>query len=98
MWAGINLRDTTPICILEGKMNTPLYTDILGKALAPFLGMVFPDGHQFVQDNDPKHVSRHAQRFIEEKGISWWRVPAESPELNPIENLWHELKNSYEEK
>ena len=24
--------------------------------------------------------------------VNWWRTPAESPDCNPIKNLWHELK------
>ena len=45
-----------------------------------------------MQDNDPKHTSKRAQKFFEDNGINWWRTPPESPDANPIENLWHELK------
>lgn len=37
-------------------------------------------------DNDPKHTSCYAQRYLEEKRVNWWRTPAESPDFNPIEN------------
>ena len=30
---------------------------------------------------------------MEEQGINWWKTPPESPDLNPIELLWHELKH-----
>ena len=45
-----------------------------------------------MQDNDPKHTSRMAQSFFEANRITWWHTPPESPDCNPIENLWHELK------
>ena len=32
-------------------------------------------------------------QFIKDNGINYWPTPAESPDMKPIENLWHELKN-----
>lgn len=92
VWAGISCRGATGVCIFEGIMDATMYTNILDQYLVPFIRNVYPTGHRFMQDNDPKHTSRHAQRFFEEKSINWWKTPPESPDANPIENLWHELK------
>uniref|UniRef100_A0A1X7TWU8 Tc1-like transposase DDE domain-containing protein n=1 Tax=Amphimedon queenslandica TaxID=400682 RepID=A0A1X7TWU8_AMPQE len=40
------------------------------------------------RDNDPKHSCRRAVLWLE--NINWWKTPPESPDINPIENLWHE--------
>ena len=86
------MRGRIGICIFEGIMDKEFYVDILEETLLPFIHEVHPDSHKFFQDNDPKHTSRYAASFMERNGINWWKSPPESPDLNPIENLWHELK------
>lgn len=93
VWAGIGWYGPTDICIFEGKMNAAMYVEILERALLPTLHrQQYRNGHRFMQDNDPKHTSRMAKEFLETNGVNWWRTPPESPDANPIENLWHELK------
>ena len=73
-------------------MDAVLYVSIIEQTLLPFLESIYPDGHCLMQDNDPKHTSNRCKDFLTEKSINWWKTPPESPNLNPIENLWHELK------
>lgn len=91
VWAGISKQGATGICIFQGTLVKELFVDILDKTLLPFIKDIIPQ-HRFMQDNDPKHTSGYAKDWIEEKEINWWKTPPESPDLNPIENLWHELK------
>ena len=92
VWAGISTRGRTGICIFDGIMDRFVYVEILEKTLLPFVRDVYPDSHRFMADNDPKHTSLHARDFLSSNNLVWWRTPAESPDLNPIENIWHELK------
>ena len=73
-------------------MDAPRYKQILEAGLLPFIDECYPDGHRLHQDNDPKHCSKLIDDFFTEKGIMWWRTPPESPDLNPIENIWGSLK------
>ena len=93
VWAGISLRGPTRLMLFDGIMDAELYVRILEVALLPSSQTLYPGtDYLFMQDNDPKHTSRRVRAFFEENGIEWWKTPPESPDLNPIENLWHELK------
>ena len=93
VWAGISARGATDILVFDGIMASEFYVgEILEHGLLPFIEEVYPDGYRLFQDNDPKHTSGMTKAYIEEKHINWWPSPPESPDLNPIELIWHELK------
>lgn len=92
IWGGISKRGATDVVIFTGIMNAERLATVFESGLLPFLRKYFPDGHRLQQDNDPKHSSFYIEDFFEDNGVNWWPTPPESPDLNPIENIWGSLK------
>ena len=84
--------------MFDGILTAIRYGDILGASLIPFIQMAYRGGHRLYQDNDPKHTSRYIQNFFEGHSINWWRSPVESPDLNPIEEVWGSMKTYLRDK
>jgi transposase len=50
-------------------------------------------GLRFMQDNAPAHASESTIQEFQERGIQPITWPAYSPDLNPIETVWNEMKD-----
>lgn len=77
----------SPFCY-RGTCNTDLFNMWLRDFLIPEL----KPGQVVILDNAAFHKSQNTKRLIEEAGCRIFFLPPYSPDLNPIELVWANLK------
>jgi transposase len=76
-------------------MNSDRYMAMLNEKLFPF--MQIHGATHFLQDGAPCHTSKKVMAFLREKRVDVMDWPGNSPDLNPIENLWSIMKKKLKE-
>lgn len=78
----------TKITMFANKINSKIFKKFL-KKLSKKMGKLV-----LFLDNAPSHISNETKKYAEKLGIMLQFFPPYSPELNPIEQLWKEMKNN----
>jgi hypothetical protein len=80
VWGCFSWNGLGPLIILHGNINVEGYKDIL----------THDDDCLYQHDNAPCHKSRSVREWFVDNNVPEMDWPAQSPDLNPTEQLWDE--------
>jgi hypothetical protein len=96
VWVAISANGKIGLCMFEMIMNAKLYNDILKINFLAAAKRHYGDDWRLQQDNGPKYIARVGKEFLSTNVPTTINWPADSLDLNPIENIWNILKTRVE--
>lgn len=96
VWGSMSSKGVGKLHFIEGTVDTNKYLDILEESLLPVMEEHVTSRKDFVfqQDGAACHTSKKALKWMEDYNIPLLEWVSSSPDLSPIETLWHEMKKA----
>ncbi len=89
IWAAMSSAGVDPLCFLKSTVNVAIYQEILEHFMIPSVDKLYGDADFiFQQDVAPAHTAQSTKSWFNGNGVTVLDWPANSPDLNPIENIW----------
>ncbi len=88
IWAAMSSAGVGPLCFLKSTVNAAIYQEILEHFMLPSADKLYGDADFiFQQVLAPAHTAKGTKSWFNDHGVTVLDWPANSPDLNPIENL-----------
>ncbi len=92
VWSVISRRGSSDIFASTNNLNGQGYFGILANHLIPFAKSYYGNDAILYQENSAIHKEANCKALLISNNLNWERCPPYSPDMNPIEKLWADLK------
>jgi hypothetical protein len=89
-WGCITSSGVRELIRIKGIMDSDKYIEVLSNGLLRTMEKfgLNTENVIFMQDNDPKYTSKKTKEWLKINKINCLEWKPQSPDMNPIENLW----------